>query len=614
VRADSCADYEKAKAECLTVNALGFDCRLEMLQYSCLEEKRMLNRASPPSETQGQINISSVPQNVGTARGSTVPQSSGTSGGSIDSWCKYTCGDMYRNYSLISWELEMLPACESKLENECMGAQNCTVNCNDLKISLMPENWPNNGYNQNSPYYYPACIEKLEQSCMGSSNNPSKDTNISTERPSTDNPYFATLEQLTTKCESDSGQIQSACTETPSDMTSTLRVITDQSTQMISASTLDACSKLAQNSSAVQSALSSVKIACGGYYDSCRSSCQQAKNELNRLNSNPPQSTSSNLGGLSSGGLTKESWDASLVQYRARIKSGTDQCQAAQGHLRTLNQNLTNITAQMEKSSQCAAQLSADGKAPPTYDQCIRDPKIKGCEFFKDIANMNCNNPDFASKNVTCICAKNPNAPQCGGLNQKPIANLNPDGGMSSGSKGTDVTSGSNSDSPFGTGSFGGSNMDFPESSGNLNQASNPRGGSSGGGFAGGLGVGSMGRPLNEPFQKNRPEIPSSKLNPNIIGRSGGGGGFLGAIKSALGIGRNGYTRDSVTEAYNKEDNKDKGSGFPDLRQFLPGGLKDPRRAVSSSAGPDGLTGPFTDNFKKINVRYISLSHSFQTK
>jgi hypothetical protein len=43
------------------------------------------------------------------------------------------------------------------------------------------------------------------------------------------------------------------------------------------------------------------------------------------------------------------------------------------------------------------------------------------------------------------------------------------------------------------------------------------------------------------------------------------------------------------------------------LQQFMPGGANDPKRAIAGVVGPDGITGPNTNIFRKVNGRYFDL-------
>jgi hypothetical protein len=63
------------------------------------------------------------------------------------------------------------------------------------------------------------------------------------------------------------------------------------------------------------------------------------------------------------------------------------------------------------------------------------------------------------------------------------------------------------------------------------------------------------------------------------------------------------------------EKNSDAKNGLPDLRQFLPGGYADPRAHVGVTGlqvGIDGITGPHTDIWKKIQNRYQVLQGTLQ--
>lgn len=112
---------------------------------------------------------------------------------------------------------------------------------------------------------------------------------------------------------------------------------------------------------------------------------------------------------------------------------------------------------------------------------------------------------------------------------------------------------------------------------------------SSGGGNGGGSGGGSGG--------KREGGILSNILS-GFFGSGGSGSSSGGGWKSWLG-GNKG-------DAYSTTNAKS-GKETPDLRQFLPGGLKDPTRhrgIAGQFVGLDGMTGPHSDIWKKINNRY----------
>jgi hypothetical protein len=236
----------------------------------------------------------------------------------------------------------------------------------------------------------------------------------------------------------------------------------------------------------------------------------------------------------------------------------------------------------------------------------MQDLNRKGCELFKNIAKTNCNDPQFASSSPICICQRNPNDPQCGGIYQKNNMSLTPSTGLGDGGNNETVAS-SGGSSLTGEG-FGGGE-DFEPNSKYMSSGDSPSSQLAGGGGGfGGLG-GHGGRPLNEPYQKPVAQKALSRLNANVIGRSSGGG-FLSAVRSALGLSNQMSNRDLNVNENIKQDQKQK--DLPDLTQFLPGGMRDPRRRLSSATGPDGITGPYSDNFKKVNLRYVSLGTTFK--
>jgi hypothetical protein len=45
-----------------------------------------------------------------------------------------------------------------------------------------------------------------------------------------------------------------------------------------------------------------------------------------------------------------------------------------------------------------------------------------------------------------------------------------------------------------------------------------------------------------------------------------------------------------------------------DLKKFLPGGQMDPARGIAGISGPDGITGPNSNLWEKVNIRYQEFS------
>jgi hypothetical protein len=80
-----------------------------------------------------------------------------------------------------------------------------------------------------------------------------------------------------------------------------------------------------------------------------------------------------------------------------------------------------------------------------------------------------------------------------------------------------------------------------------------------------------------------------------------GGGGFGSGSGSSGGSGYSGYRPGGVGGP---------GKSGLDLKQFLPGGANDPARGIAGISGPDGITGPNSDIWQKVNTRYFSVSPS----
>lgn len=155
----------------------------------------------------------------------------------------------------------------------------------------------------------------------------------------------------------------------------------------------------------------------------------------------------------------------------------------------------------------------------------------------------------------------------------------------------------------------GGEDPQFPAANPrpNAEQAAGGGGGWWGGGGGGG---GSAQLTLNKPMEKNTPQVTKKTTFSiqNIKGASNTIGQWLNRL-----MGGGSSSGQSSTPADAKDAQGPGGQaaaqGSVDLRRFLPGSLPQ-GRSFSSVSGMDGITGPFSDNFKKINARYVSISPS----
>ena len=322
-----------------------------------------------------------------------------------------------------------------------------------------------------------------------------------------------------------------------------------------------ACSGVGQISAAANAALAGFRLTCSNSIKKCGDSCTAVVNYLKENPMCDPQGSESSA---AQDQVTKCS------QFDAKINEA--------------NQAMTNVAQTLNNASQCAA-LTASGETPAI---CKTNPNLPGCTAS---GIMDCTNPAMASNKV-CICTKNPSDPSCAGVQSAigsgtsfsssdpsaRLANKNATAGeedipgldpIAQGKAGsTDYSSGAVSGKQGGGASLGGGS-----------------GGSSGGGGSrGGFAAdGDAGRAVNAGF----------------YGGGGGGSGFSGSGGGGYGGGRGYAGSGSSASGQN---------GAPNLRQFLPGGLNDPRfRGVAGSSGPDGITGPHSNIWQKVNNRYRTM-------
>ena len=316
-----------------------------------------------------------------------------------------------------------------------------------------------------------------------------------------------------------------------------------------------ACSGVGQVSTAANAALAGFRLTCSNAIKKCGDSCSEVVSYLKANPSCDPNSTE-------------------LSAAQAEVTK----CSQFDAKINEANQAMMNVAQTLNNASQCAS-LTASGETPSI---CKNNPNLPGCTAS---GLMDCTNPAMASNKV-CICTKNPSDPSCSAN----IQGLS--GGTSLGSSdpsarlGNKNATASGEDTPgldpIAQGQAGSADYSSGAVSGKQGGGANlggGSGGSSGGGSRGGYAAdGTAGHAVNAGF----------------YGGGGGGSGFSG---SGGGYGGGGYAGSgSSTSGQN---------GAPNLRQFLPGGQNDPRsRGVAGSSGPDGITGPHSNIWQKVNNRY----------
>jgi hypothetical protein len=336
--------------------------------------------------------------------------------------------------------------------------------------------------------------------------------------------------------------------------------------QMVSANPQLACSKLAQLSGAASAASGAFNTACSASYSKCQSACQSDLDSAKAAESS---------------GFLPAGSDA-VADIRKNIR----RCQSVASSLSGAANNIAQFAQVNQAMSYCQSQ-TGDSWA----EHCRTTPTDPYCATAK--SSTDCTDPTTAATNRICICQRNPNDPKCGNANLNNMA-----------SKATDGTDGAAGKLD----SFGGPSGDFASGindSGTPNPVQ-PAGGSLSLGGSGGKGGGISGGGGNSGRGGAGGSAAGGTpgLNTKIVSGYGvggrGGSGFSGAGGSAAGGtpggGGGGYAMNAKPGV--------------DLKQFLPGGQKDPARGLAGVSGPDGITGPNSNIWQKISARYFSVSPS----
>jgi hypothetical protein len=327
------------------------------------------------------------------------------------------------------------------------------------------------------------------------------------------------------------------------------------------------CSKMGNMAQALDAAVGAFNGYCSTGYAKCQQSCEADLAEAKSYSENPTYSA------LAEAAIKK-------------IKENQKQCASLASNINDVAQNIGNYAQLEQMKAQTCGQLTAD----PNAALCKANPNLVICK--NTIAN--CSDPTYAASNTVCICQKNPGDSRCGNTANSAMANLSSKSYSDTG-PGADGSAGD----------FGGMGGDFSGGVNNVDAlAGKPAEGGAGpgrGGSKAGLDVGGGGQGGGRGGAGGG---GGSGINAKIIGGYGFGGGAGGyGTGSGNGSGSNqpGVYRHGALGP----------NGKPvDLRQFMPGGRMDPSRALAGVSGPDGITGPNTDIWKKINVRYFSVSPS----
>ena len=325
------------------------------------------------------------------------------------------------------------------------------------------------------------------------------------------------------------------------------------------------CSKAAGLVQGANAAVAAYRLNCSNSVSNCVDTCQDLVDFMNQ---------------------NQTCFGETYYQYQDEAKSIAIGCNGFENKIQEANQAIQNYAQTAASAAQC--DLNSNGM--DTY--CEQNPNSAGCATQ---AAANCSDPVQASTNKICICAANPYAMECG----QQAANA---GGAGAGSADFSSRLKSAQDS----GGYSGQDIPgFPsieqaalnkktaQEIGGRQGAGNPVSGANGAG--GGAGSGGAGGGV--PGEPN-----GSAVNAGFYG----GGGKFGSGGGAGGVAGQGIP--GAGRGFASTGNS---PGGPDLRKFLPGGAYDPKRlngGVLGTTGKDGITGPHTNIWMKIQNRYRVMS------
>lgn len=266
---------------------------------------------------------------------------------------------------------------------------------------------------------------------------------------------------------------------------------------------------------------------------------------------------------------------------RASVESDYEACRGLDAKINQAKQAMQNMVGTIQGAAACSQATDT-----AVYAYCQSNPTAVGCAATA----TDCSNPQIAASNPICICKTNPTAAQCTGAQAK--ADFGGSADMSSNSSGISnaPSSGLNSDSLFSSLDYAGNGM--TPSQGAAEDVGGKKGGSANLGDGGGSGAAG-----GEDGKGGGSAANALAVNSGFRGGGGGGGGWGGGYGSDSGDGH----------AYNPNNSQVTGANGPNLRDFLPNGKFDPKsgnRGLAGVSGPDGITGPHSDIWKKIQNRY----------
>jgi hypothetical protein len=380
-----------------------------------------------------------------------------------------------------------------------------------------------------------------------------------------------------TSCSSGYSSASSVCnTENNPSLQSAINAASSASlavSQQTGGSLQAACSNMGTVGQVSSGALVAYRMSCQQAKDSCVSSCNTAKRNLDECVADAQFSFSSDF-----------------VGYTDKVQAQTDFRQKVEG-----DSTYKNVVSQLNQCN--GMQTRIDQAALAVQNMTATAANAQNCAALT-AAGMN--NPTGTAAAVTSsdslptFCQQNPADPSCRGNSGSQAAQgiTSQGGGVSNGTSTANNANGAALDLPPGSAQIPSGNP-----SGSAAADSEDPGGKKGAAVI--LGSDSL------PAAAGKPANGAS-LNEGRYAYHGPGG-FWGNSGSASGkSGSSSLGSSSFVSTYAARKEAEAATS-PDLQKYLPGGQKDPvggRGVAGGLVGPDGVTGPYTDLWLKVQNRY----------
>lgn len=375
------------------------------------------------------------------------------------------------------------------------------------------------------------------------------------------------MQALIQKCNESTSEAQNSCDDSQNTGLAQAQQAAVGIGSVVSQSVAAACSAMGKISQTANAAVAGYQMNCSASVSSCSSDCAAA---MSYYNSTKGCSVDPSLVGPPGPPNTA---------FKTQITETQKVCTGLNAKVQQAQQALNNFMATTLQAQNCDSLTS--GTSSVTTELCLQNPSLAGCSAI----NMDCSNAAMASNKV-CICSKNPNDPSC--LATQSASNMTTSASTTPGLTSSSASAGDLGDL--------GSTPEIAQGKMPTSGNDAPIDGKQGAGAA--LGGNSADGAAAGAAKKATGEAAAAEagVNAGFYGGGSGGGSFGGSGGGGSGDPLNRFAM--AAGAAGKKDGVN-------LRQFLPGGNMDPRaRGLAGISGPDGITGPHSDIWQKIQNRY----------